>query len=88
VRELELDPIPAEKLDWLHATLPEVAGKIEECLDWIEADPIDPRAKRRRFTAGLWAILRPGAGSEWLLLWDEEQAGRPVVRFIGETTSL
>ncbi len=88
MRQLELDSAPAEKLDSLHATLPKVAAAIEECLDWIEAEPVEPRAKRRRLTNDMWAILRPAAGSEWLVLWDEEELDHPVIRFIGETTSL
>lgn len=88
MRRLELDPRPAEKLVALHASLPQVAEMIEECLDWVEADPVDARAKRRRFSSGLWAIVRSAAGSDWLLLWDEEESGHPVIGFIGETTSL
>jgi hypothetical protein len=88
VRQLEFDPAPAEKLDSLHTTLPKVAEAIEECLDWIEAEPVDPRARRRRFTNGMWSILRPVGGSEWLVLWDEEEPNHPVIRFIGETSSL
>ncbi|MGH9063874.1 MAG: hypothetical protein ACRDZQ_06100 [Acidimicrobiales bacterium] len=88
MRQLELDQIPADKLDGLHATLPEVAEVIEDCLDWVEAEPIDPRARRRRFSNGMWAIVRLAGGSDWLILWEEEDPGRPVVRFIGETTSL
>ena len=87
MRQLELDPIPAEKLGGLHATLPRVAEMIEECLDWVEAEPVDTRAKRRRFSNGLWAIVRSTAGSDWLVLWDEEEPGYPVIRFIGETTA-
>jgi hypothetical protein len=88
VRELELDPIPAEKLDSLHAMLPEVAEMVEQILGWVEADPVDPRAKRRRFSTGMWAVVRPASGSEWLVLWDEDDPGHPVIRFIGETASL
>lgn len=88
MRQLELDPIPADKLDSLHATLPKVAEVIEECLDWVEAEPIDPRARRRRFSNGMWAIVRSAGGSDWLILWEEEDPGHPVVRFIGETMSL
>lgn len=88
MRELELDPIPADKLDSLHASLPAVAKAIEQALDWIEADPVDLRAKRRRFSTGMWAVVLPAAGSEWLILWDEDDPGQPVVRFIGETASL
>lgn len=87
MRVVELDPLPAAKLDTLHAMLPQVAAAMEECLDWIEADPVDSRAKRRGFTNGIWAILRSAAGSDWLVLWDEDEPGHPVVRFIGETAS-
>jgi hypothetical protein len=82
---LELDPIPAEKLDSLHATLPKVAAAIEECLDWIEGD--DLRARRRRFHNGMWGIQFPAAGSEWLILW-EMDGDTAVVRFLGETNSI
>lgn len=34
------------------------------------------------------AIVRQYAGSDWLVLWDENIPDRPVVRFIGETSSL
>ena len=88
MREVELDPVPSERLDSLHARLPRVAAAIEETLDWIEADPPDVRAKRRRFSNGLWVVVRPVDGDEWILLWEEDPPGRPVVRFIGESTSL
>ena|SRR5215475_7825280 len=88
VRHVELDPIPANTLDKLHDTQPAVAAALEECLDWIEAEPLDVRARRRRFSNGMWAIVRAIAGSEWLILWEEDPVGQPVVRFLGETLSL
>jgi hypothetical protein len=88
VREVELDPVPADKLDSLHDTQPKIAAALEECLDWIEAEPVDVRARRRRFSNGMWAIVRAVAGSEWLILWEDDAAGQPVVRFLGETASL
>ncbi len=88
MRALTLDPVPAAKLESLHGTFPVVAAAIEEILDWVEADPVDPRARRRRFTNGMWAVVRLVGGSEWLVLWEEDQPGIPVVRFIGETSSL
>jgi hypothetical protein len=88
VREVELDPIPAEKLDSLHNTMPKVADAIEEALDWIEENPVNPRATRRRFTNGTWAIVRSVAGGEWLILCEEDPPGTPVVRVIDETVSL
>lgn len=86
--EVELDPIPADKLDSLHEHSPRVAAAIEEILDWIEAEPTDPRARRRRFTNGMWAVVRVVAGDEWLVLWEEDPPSQPVVRFVGETASL
>lgn len=86
--QIELDPIPAERLDSLHARLPRVAAAIEEILDWIEADPADIRAKRRRFSNGIWVVVRAVDGDEWIVLWEEDPPGQPVVRFIGESASL
>ncbi len=76
------------KLEALHNSFSGAADLIEEALDWIESDPPDVRAKRRRFTNGMWAIVRSFAGSDWLVLWEEDSDGAPVVRFIGETASL
>jgi hypothetical protein len=87
VRPVELDPIPAEKLASLHEAQPGVAAALEECLDWIEAEPVDVRARRRRFSNGMWAIVRAAAGGEWLIWWEEDPPGHPVVRFLGETVS-
>lgn len=88
MREVELDPVPSDRLDSLHAQLPRVAAAVEEVLDWIEAEPPDLRAKRRRFSNGLWVVVRPVDGDEWIVLWEEDPPGQPVVRFIGESVSL
>lgn len=88
MRQVELDPIPAAELDGLHDAQPKVAAALEECLDWIEAEPVDVRARRRRFSNGMWAIVRTVAGGEWITLWEEDPPGQPVVRFLGETQSL
>jgi hypothetical protein len=88
VRQVELDPIPAARLDSLHDAQPKVALALEESLDWIEAEPVDVRARRRRFSNGMRAIVRAVAGEEWLILWEEDPPGQPVVRFLGETQSL
>jgi hypothetical protein len=87
LRAVLLDPHPEDTLSSLHATHPRVAGAVEDALDWVEADPPDPRAKRRRFTNDMWAIT-VHVGREWLVIWDEPTANRPVVRHIGEATSL
>lgn len=87
-RSLHLDPVPDDTLESLWRRLPKVAEAIEEVLDWIEADPPDPRAKRRRFTNGMWAVTRMVSGEEWLVVWEEPDPGRPVVRHLGESISL
>jgi hypothetical protein len=83
-----LDPHPEDTLTSLHLSHPRIADAVEDALDWVEADPPDPRAKRRRFTNGMWAITVHAVGQEWLVIWDEPTANRPVVRHIGEATSL
>jgi hypothetical protein len=83
-----LDPHPEDTLSSLHLTHPRVAGAVEDALDWVEADPPDPRAKRRRFANGMRAITVHAVGQEWLVIWDEPTANRPVVRHIVEATSL
>jgi hypothetical protein len=66
-----------------------VAAALEECLDWIEAEPVDVRARRRRrFSNGMRAIVRAAQSSERLILWEEDPPGQPAVRFLGESLSL
>lgn len=88
MRRLQLDPIPAAKLDQLYDLDPDAAELIEQCLDWIESDPVDVRAKRIVFTNGMRAIRRMVKGREWLILWDEDEPGNPVVRFLDESSVL
>lgn len=85
---LELDPIPDAALESLHRENPRVAQRLEECLEGIEAEPVDPRAKRRQFSNGIRAITPVVAGEEWLVLWEEDPPGTAVVRFIGQSASL
>jgi len=87
-RTLELDPIPDDTLEGLWDRLPKVAEAIEDVLDWIERDPPDPRAKRRRFTNGMWAITTIVGYEEWLIIWDEPEPNLAVIRRIGESASL
>lgn len=88
MRRLELDPLPAARLDSLYDSDPATAARLDECLDWIEADPVDVRAKRVQFTNGMKAIRRTVSGREWLILWDEDEPGLPVVRFLDESSAL
>lgn len=88
IRAMLLDPAPADVLTALHSRQPRVADAVEDALDWVEADPPDPRAKRRRFTNGMWGITVRAAGQEWLVIWEEPTPNQPFVRHIGEATSL
>jgi hypothetical protein len=36
----------------------------------------------------MWAVVRLVGDVEWLVLWEEDPPGQPVIRFIGETASL
>ena len=64
-----------------------IGERLEEALDWIEASPPDPRARRRRFSSGIWAIALMIAGEDWLILW-EDHPDTPQVWFIGESSTL
>ena len=85
---VQLDPIPYSTLEDLHLHMPRVAARIEDCLDWLEADPVDPRARRRQFTNGMRAISPIIDGDEWLILWEEDPPNTAVVRFIGQSDSI
>lgn len=85
---VQLDPIPFSTLEDLHRHTPRVAARIEDCLDWLEADPVDPRARRRQFTNGMRAISPIIDGDEWLILWEEDPPNTAVVRFIGQSDSI
>ena len=84
--KVQFDPAPAETLASLRVRLPRVADGLDEAVDWIEDG--DPRAKRRRFSSGMWAISRVLDGTDWLVLWEEDPPGAAVVRHIGEATSI
>lgn len=83
--ELRLDPDPAAELDRLWDTAPRVAAVLEEVLDWIEDEPVDPRAKRRRFSNGMWAVVRTAERDEWLILWEEMDDQVRYVRYLGHS---
>ena len=84
----QLDPIPFATLEDLHRHSPRVAARIEECLDWLETNPVDARARRRQFTNGMRAISPVIDGDEWLILWEEDPPNTAVVRFIGQSDSI
>ena len=48
-------------------------GRINNSLDLLEADPFDPRCRRRRFqNIGCWGITIFDDAGDWLILWDEQ----------------
>jgi len=67
-----LDPAAAAQLDAHYDRDPNGGARIDECLDWIEAEPMDPRAYRRMFSGGVRAISRDVNGEEWLVLWEPD----------------
>jgi hypothetical protein len=84
--EVRLDPEPYDALNDLHEHNPVVADAIEDVLDWIEAEPIDARARRRRFSNGLWAATTFAARADWVVLWEESNDQIRHVRYIGPST--
>lgn len=81
---LELDPLADQALEDLYTRFPRVAEMVDESLDWIEDD--DVRSRRRRFSNGMWVIVRAYADSEWVVVW-EMDGTVAAVRFIGESGS-
>lgn len=86
--EVELDPMPADALESLWLRNDRLAEAVETALDWIESVPVPPEARRRRFTNGMWAISIHAGGEEWLLVWEEPEKDRPVVRLLADATSI
>ena len=70
--KVELDPAAAAQLDELYDRDPETAARIDECLDWVEAEPMDPRVYRRMFSGGVRAISRVIREEEWLVLCEPD----------------
>ncbi len=72
----------------MHESDPRTAWLVEECLAWIESDPVDVRARRIQFSNGIRAIRRVMQGTQWLILWEELTVVRPVVGFIDRSELL
>ena len=70
--KVELDPAAAAQLDELYDRDPETAARIDECLDCVEGETMDPRAYRRIFSDGGRAISRVIREEEWLILWEPD----------------
>lgn len=85
---VKLDPEPDRVLLALYGRDPHIAARIDQCIDWIEAEPMDPRAYRRMFSNGVRAITCVVGSEEWLILWEPTDAGIDYVRFIGQSDAL
>jgi len=70
--KVELDPVASAQLDALYDRDPAGGARVDECIDWIEADPMDPRAYRRMFSGGIRAISRDVNGTPWIVLWEPD----------------
>lgn len=81
---VEFDPAAADS----YASVPlPVAVRVDEILDWIEADDPQRRHKPTLYLDGQWAVSFRALGEAWVLIWelDGEVA---AVRHIGEVTSI
>jgi hypothetical protein len=56
---------------------------IDDALDILEADPGDARARRRSFSGGVWGIPVRDRSDDWLIIWEQDEAGIIRVRYLG-----
>jgi hypothetical protein len=80
-----MDPEAHDMLEQLYESHPSLAGRVDEWLDRIEADPSEATVRRRLIRPGrVWAITiaDPSGEQDFLLLWDLDGA-IPVVRYLG-----
>ncbi|MEZ5204809.1 MAG: hypothetical protein R2701_10640 [Acidimicrobiales bacterium] len=58
--------------------------RLNVLLDVLEAEPTDPRVRRRRFTdPPLWCFVVAGSHEDWAVLWSPDAGGDPVVVHLG-----
>ncbi len=60
--------------------------RVVEVLDWLEADPSDPRVRRIRFHhPALWCVTVVAGEEEWAVLWEphDTEPDAVVVRYVG-----
>jgi len=85
---VKLDPEPDRVLLALYSSDPHIPARIDECIDWIEADPMDPRVYRRMFSNGVRAITSVVSSEEWLVLWEPTDSGIDYACSIGQSDAL
>ncbi len=60
--------------------------RVNEALDWQEADSSDPRVRRMRFRQpALWCVTIVAGEDEWAILWEplHGENDAVVVRYLG-----
>ena len=67
--------------------IPALCARLDETLDWIEADPPDIQARRRAWAAGKLGVEVTGGGEEYLIVWENTKP-RPTVWYIRDPSSL
>jgi len=87
MRQINLTPEAQQALDELWSRNESFADRIEEGLDWIEADPPNIRTKRHGFASGHYGFEITYALETWIIIWAENRADpmHPTVYFIGES---
>jgi hypothetical protein len=82
--KVEFDPAAVNS----YGSIPfQVAARVDEILDWIEADDPQRRHKSTRFADGQWAVSFRVFDDSWVLVW-EVDGEVAAIRHIGEVTSL
>lgn len=82
--EVRLSPQAIEayaRLEKAGATV--MLDAVDDTLDSLEADPGDSRARRRSFIGGLWGIPVRDRDDNWLIIWEQDDAGIVRVRYLG-----
>jgi len=87
MRRINLTPEAQQVLDQLWDRNEDFADRIEEGLDWIEADPVNIKAKRHGFAGGQYGFEITYTDETWIIVWAENRTDptHPTVYFIGES---
>jgi len=85
MRSIDFAPEANDALDAACARDPLLGERLDAALDWIEASPVDLRAKRRSFSGNYFGIEVRCGDEDWLILWREnpDDPLAPRVDFIG-----
>jgi hypothetical protein len=84
--ELVFDPDADAALSRLEAAGSLLLQRVNQVLDWLEADPAEPRVRRVRFhRPALWCVTVAAGDEEWAVLWEPHatEADVVVVRYLG-----